>query len=165
MGGFSGIDQKNRVLNYMESSGRLWESVRLYKRRQVEKVLITGDKCCQDSALLFNYMREFGVPDSVFIIEPKALNTRQNVLYTMPLIKKIYKDKEVLLITSALHMKRSLACFAREGFHPDFYSVDTHQGKRYTFRDYYPDWKVAYTWQAIFNEWIGIVIYRIIRYI
>ncbi len=32
MGGFSNMDSINRVLTYMESSGRLWEAVRLYKQ-------------------------------------------------------------------------------------------------------------------------------------
>ncbi len=164
MGGFSEIDRTNGVLNYTEASGRLWESVRLYKRGQVEKILITGDNCCRDTVLFFNYMRELGVPGSAFIIEPRALNTRQNVVYTMPLIKGRYKDKEMLLITSALHMKRSLACFAREGVYPDFYSVDTHQGIRYTARDFYPNWHIACIWQAVFNEWIGMVVYRIAGY-
>lgn len=34
LGGFSGIDRTNGVLNYTEASGRLWESVRLHERGQ-----------------------------------------------------------------------------------------------------------------------------------
>lgn len=136
------------------------------KEDRVEKILITGDNCCRDTTLFFNYMRELGVPGSAFIIEPRALNTRlQNAVYTMPLIKGRYKDKEMLLITSALHMRRSLACFAREGAYPDFYSVDTHQGMHYNARDFYPNWHTACIWQFIFNEWIGLVVYRITGYI
>ncbi len=65
---------------------------------------------------------------------------------------------------SAIHMKRSVACFACECFYPDYYSVDTHQGIRNTARSFYPDWKTACTWQAIFNEWIGLMVYRIMGY-
>ncbi|WP_321438101.1 hypothetical protein [uncultured Bacteroides sp.] len=54
--------------------------------------------------------------------------------------------------------------FASLGFYPDFYSVNTHQGKINTLRNFYPDWSVACTWQSIFNEWIGYVVYKVVGY-
>lgn len=66
MDGFSDVNRVNRTLNYMESMGRLIETIRLYKRGQVGKIFISGDFCCIDPVLLFNYTRDLGVPDSVF---------------------------------------------------------------------------------------------------
>jgi len=89
-------------------------------------------------------MRELGIPGSVFIFERKARNTWENATYTVSLLKSNFKGNEVLLITSAIHTMRSLACFARESF--------------------YPNWKTMDTWQSIFNEWIGFVVYKIMGY-
>lgn len=155
----------NRIITYSDQSGRLMEALRFYKKRTVGKILITGDYCCSvDTTLFYNYMRELDVPDSAFIIERNALNTRQNATYSMLLVKGRYTDRETLIITSALHMKRSLACFAKEGFRPDYYSVDTHQGTSTELRQFYPNWKVAVLWQAVLNEWIGNVVYNIVGY-
>ena len=84
MGGFSDVDTVNKTLNYMESSGRLWEVVRLYKKGEVDKILISGDRCTICPKLFYNYMRELGIPDSVFILERKARNTRENATNTVP---------------------------------------------------------------------------------
>ena len=164
MGGFSDVDTVNKTLNYMESSGRLWEVVRLYKKGEVDKILISGDRCTICPKLFYNYMRELGIPDSVFILERKARNTRENATNTVPWLKSNFKGNEVLLITSAVHMKRGLACFAREGFYPHYYSVETHQGTYITSRSFYPNWKTMDTWQSVFNEWIGYVVYKIMGY-
>lgn len=164
MGGFSDMDTVNRTLNYMESSGRLIEAIRLYNKGHVEKILLSGDRCTVNLNLFYNYMRGLGIPDSVFILERKARNTRENATNTVPWLKSKFKGNEVLLITSAIHMKRSLACFAREGFYPHYYSVETHQGTIITSRSFYPNWKTMDTWQSVFNEWIGIVVYKIMGY-
>ena len=165
MGGFSDLDSANRVITYSDHSGRLMEALLLYKKGVVGKILVTGDACCnRDTTIFLHYMREMGVPDSTFIVEQRALNTRQNVTYSLPLLKGRCTDRQTLLITSALHMKRSLACFAREGFCPDFYSVETHRKMYNTTRQFYPDWSVTSTWQAVFNEWIGLVVYKIMGY-
>lgn len=164
MGGFSDVDTVNNTLSYMESSGRLIEAIRLYNKGHVEKILISGDKCIIKPKLFYNYMRELGIPDSVFILEKKARNIRENAIYTVSWLKSKFKGNEVLLITSAIHMKRSLACFACEGFYPHYYSVETHQGTIITGRSFYPNWKTMDTLQSVFNEWIGIGVYKMMGY-
>lgn len=175
MGGFSGINKETGQLNYVEGrADRLWEAVRLYKNKKVDNILITGDgstmidgngECTAD--LFLQYMSSLGVPDSVFILEQKARNTRQNAVNSVKMLNNMHiSDKDCLLVTSVEHIGRSLKCFAKEGFYPDWYAVSLYsKPSSFSHRSLYPDWGVMVKWQRLFNEWIGNMTYRIMGYI
>lgn len=147
-----------------DRADRLWEAVRLWRNGTIEKILITGDGTSivqpdgtSTEKLFLQYMEEMGIPQKVFILEKQALNTRQNALFTAEILKKEnIKGEECLLITSATHMKRSLACFKKTGIHPDYFPVNTYDTpKIINHRTFYPQWEAAIEWQELMNEWIG----------
>lgn len=159
LGGF--VDRQSTWFDYTDRSGRLMDAIRGYKTGQIEKILITGDASTWNVKNFCNYMRPFGVPDSAFIFEQRATNTRENAVYTLEIIRGKYSDKETVLFTNATHMKRSLACFAKVGFYPDYISVDTHQCVKYRFTSYLPSWRVMDDWFSIFKEWFGYGWYKV----
>ena len=61
------------------------------------------------------YMVCRGVPPDVIILEPASNNTRENALFTKPLIAKIPGTK--VLLTSDYHMTRAHRVFAKAGIH------------------------------------------------
>lgn len=175
MGGFGSMNRETGQMTYVENrADRLWEAVRLYKTGKVQQILITGDPSSiieddgsSTAELFLRYMEQLGVGREAFILEQQARNTRQNAVNTSDLLtKRGIKDKDCLLITSATHMKRSLQCFAKVGFHPDFMAVDVPAPpENINHRAFYPEWSAAVKWETIMNEKIGDLAYRIMGYI
>ena len=78
-------------------------------------------------------LREFGVPDDVMILEGRSRDTCENARYSAVLLRARGIDR-VLLITSALHMRRAVRFFALEGIEavpvPADHEARTVQGMR-----------------------------------
>ncbi len=175
MGGFASINKETKQLRYeSDRADRLWEAVRLWRIGQVERILITGDSTSfiqedgtSTTELFLRYMEEMGVPETTFILEQKARNTRENATYTAEILKREnITDKECLLITSATHIERSLKCFAKVGLHPDYYAVNIYDAPtNINHRSFYPSWDAAVKWQELMNEWIGDIAYKIMGYV
>lgn len=174
MGGFGFMNQERGQMRYGgDKADRLWEAVRLYKMGRVEHILITGDgtSCVNNKGdstadLFLTYMEQMRVPRATFILEQKARNTRENAVYTTEILKELdIRDRECVLITSAMHMKRSLGCFAKVGWAPDFFAVGVYSPPdEVTHRSFYPSWEAAVKWQEILNEWVGDCVYKIKGY-
>jgi uncharacterized SAM-binding protein YcdF (DUF218 family) len=174
MGGFASMNKATGQMRYeKDRADRLWESVRLWRNGHVEKILITGDPTSiiqsdgsSTVSLFLPYMAEMGVPPEVFILEQQAKDTRQNAVNTAALLReKGIDDADCLLITSAVHGKRSLACFAKVGIYPDYLPVNIYdKPDKINHRSFYPEWKAVVEWEEILNEWIGEWAYRVMGY-
>lgn len=171
MGGFSTIHVATGQLIYAEDrAGRLWEAVRLYKIGKVDRILISGDSASDirpdgksTVKMFFDYMADFGVPDSAFIIEPHARNSIENAEFSVKMLKNLgIDDSQCLLITNVSHMERSLQSFKKFDFEPDWYSVGLFSNNiLITHNLFYPDWRIMVKWQTLFKEWIGKVAYSV----
>jgi uncharacterized SAM-binding protein YcdF (DUF218 family) len=76
-----------------------------------------------DSVVLAHQLEDWGIAKERIIGEDKAVNTRENALFT----KKIARDRglsRVLVVTSAFHMPRAAECFAAVDMDVDTLSVD-----------------------------------------
>lgn len=175
MGGFSKVNPETGNVSFTEGRAeRLWEAVRLYKLGKIRKILITGDSSTlimpdgsSNTDSFLKYMEDFGIPREAFVLEQNAKNTRENALFSKEILEKTGLDKDnILLITSALHMDRSLAAFKKVGMTPDYYAVGVYSPPgEFTHRSLYPRWKAATEWEELFNEIIGKLSYRGAGYI
>lgn len=175
MGGFASMNKGTGQMKYeLNRADRLWEAVRLWKNGKIKRILITGDHTSviqpdgtSTKKLFLQYMKEMGIPEQAFILEQQARNTRENAIFTAEILKKEkIEDKECLLITSAGHMKRSLACFKKTGIHPDYLPVNTYEApQNINHRTFYPQWEAAVEWQELMNEWLGDLAYRMMGYV
>lgn len=174
LGGFGNISDDTRAVEYTNrTADRLWEAVRLWREGRVKRIMIAGDGTVSPRPDGFDpepdflaYMERQGVPREVFVNEKRALNTRQNAEYSIAMLDSMgVADSDCLLLTSATHMERAINCFARLGYHPDYYPVTIPDPVGpITHRSFYPRWEVAVEWEELFNELIGSVIYRISGY-
>jgi uncharacterized SAM-binding protein YcdF (DUF218 family) len=94
-------------------------AARIYHERPVSHVIVTGRAeplgSPDDTArAMADVMVAFGVPPERIIIEPLALDTRQNASFSTDLIHGLGATKTVL-VTSALHMPRAVMEFNRAG--------------------------------------------------
>jgi uncharacterized SAM-binding protein YcdF (DUF218 family) len=118
-------------INVGETADRMLQPILLYKAGIIQKIIITGGDTSikglrkddiHETAQVAKFMRAMGVDSSDIIREEKARNTHENAIYTKELIQNA--SAPFLLITSAAHMRRSMACFEKVGLHPVAYPVD-----------------------------------------
>jgi len=154
-----------------ESADRLIDAFRLYRIGKAPKILFTGGS----GILTFQETKEadyakqlfldLGVRPEDLVLESESRNTFENAIYTKQIIGE---DKSILLVTSALHMKRSLAIFEKAGFR----EVNPFPTDYRTYRDDLGFWdkclpSPGHLQQASHGvrEWIGIWAYRFQGYL
>lgn len=98
-------------------SNRFWLAGKLYLAGKAKYIILSGGNVFRQKHLQAeaHYVREklieMGVPDKVILIEPNSRTTQENALETKKLIEKT-KAKSALLVTSAIHMPRSMQLFS-----------------------------------------------------
>ena len=104
---------------------------------------------------------EVGVPKEDILIENKSRNTYENAKYTSELLGD--NTENLLLITSAWHMKRANLCFQKFNLNCDKFPTD------YTMKDkefnltylILPTARTYERWEILIKEWVGFVVYTI----
>jgi uncharacterized SAM-binding protein YcdF (DUF218 family) len=115
-------------------------------------------------------LKTLGVPDSAILQDPTSLNTYQNAVNVRQIIKERGIGR-VLLVTSAMHMPRSLQIFQRQGIKAipaptDFLITqqelkEPNSSAQATLLNLLPDAdRLRMTTRAI-KEYIGTIIYRL----
>jgi uncharacterized SAM-binding protein YcdF (DUF218 family) len=177
LGGASRSVAHPRIIPDLNEHGdRLLYAAKLYKDGKAPLIILSGgriqwfgggDSEAQDMA---NILELMGIPRNALLLEPNSLNTYQNAIYT----QKILQEKEieqVLLVTSAMHIPRSLAIFKKQGINAipaptDFLIsernlTEVNYSKESKILSFIPDTEsLDRTTQAI-KEYIGTVIYRL----
>ena len=113
---------------------------------------------------------EEGIPQEDILVESVSKNTYQNAVESKNVLDALLPGNEsILLITSAIHMKRSIACFEKAGFRPfDTFSTDHYtRSKRGYYLDEYiiPNESVLSDWHKLIHEWVGYLTYWMMGYI
>ncbi len=166
-----------RVIPDMSERGdRLLYGAKLYKDGLAPLIILSGgriqwrgggDSEAKDMATILELM---GIPKQAMVLEPKSLNTYQNAAYTQKILQKKGINK-ILLVTSAMHMPRSLAIFKKQGINAIPAPTDFLISKQELSEPNYsiesqllsliPDTgSLDFTTQAI-KEYIGTFIYRL----
>lgn len=132
-------EDTNRI-NVGETADRMLQPLLLYRAGIISKIIITGGDTSikglrsdeiHETDQVAKFLISMGVNSTAIIREEKARNTHENATYTQTLLKN--SKEPILLITSAAHMRRSIACFQKVGLNPVAYPVDhkkkdTHMG-------------------------------------
>ena len=172
LGGMSKYDSNLNLLSFGNNVDRLMQTIKLYKIKKIKKIFISGG-----SGSLINqqfkeayYLREYlivaGIPEEDILYETKSRNTHENAVYTVANLKEI-KGENCLLITSAVHMKRAIACFKEMGINPDYYVTDRYSTPRKFIFDYLfiPNAETFAVWDVLFHEYIGYFVYYIVGFV
>lgn len=167
------LNPNDRVY-FQRGADRVTHSVQLYKAGLLEKILISGGSGRlvgepEPEANLFKKaMMMMGVSDSDIIIENETRNTYESAVQVKQMLEdQGYKGADCLLITSAFHMRRSLACYRKAGVHPDSFTTDFYSHPR----EFYPDSLIVpqlnalIVWHKLVREWVGFLAYKLAGYI
>lgn len=115
----AGVDKyKSKIGTNILANSRILETLRIYtlaKKANINyKIIISGGdpkSYGQSEAEVYEkVLEQLGVPKKDIILENKSLNTYQNARYVSKIIKKL-PYKEYILVTSGIHMKRSILYF------------------------------------------------------
>jgi uncharacterized SAM-binding protein YcdF (DUF218 family) len=171
----SGMAEYNKDLNVLSARrgiDRIWQTISLYKKGKIKKILISGDsgyvirKGLHEADQLKEVLVKWGIPSEDVIVENKSKNTYENAQFTGDMMKKYKYKKKFLLITSALHMPRSKACYDKAGLPTTIYPTDYYsQHSDNLFKLFFePSSSKLYAWEALLHEWIGVITYKIKGY-
>ncbi len=148
------------------SADRLTDSILLYKAGKGNYLLFTGgsgiifEQESKEATFAKQFLLSFGIPEDKILLESESRNTFENGLYS----KKILDDKQlkrIILVTSAFHMKRSVAIFKKLGidvipFPTDYRSLKTGMN----WETFVPSTGALDTTTISIKEWIGIFAYE-----
>jgi uncharacterized SAM-binding protein YcdF (DUF218 family) len=164
-----------KYVEISEGGNRILHTVRLYKAHYAPVIICTGGKipflhdfpgseARSMSELLVELM---GIDSSAIIIEDKAQNTHDHG----PKIKEICENrgvkKDIILVTSAMHMHRSVKVFRKYGFtvYPaptDFWAEKKTQWNVFSFL---PESGALNGSTAALHEYYGLMAYTIMGWL
>jgi uncharacterized SAM-binding protein YcdF (DUF218 family) len=102
---------------------RLVQALWLYRRGYIRKILISGGMVQltgvfgqpDENIQIQRCLREAGVAAEDILVENKSRNTHENAVFSAALLRKQFPNQRYILCTSAMHMRRALGCFRRQG--------------------------------------------------
>jgi uncharacterized SAM-binding protein YcdF (DUF218 family) len=157
-----------------KGADRIVHTVQLYKLGLIEKILVSGgsgrivDIKEREADRFKELMVLMGVPDSVILLENQTRNTYESAIEVKKMLAALeYPPDDCLLITSAFHMRRSLACYRKVGLPLDSFSTDfyAHQGAYYPDAFFIPKVEALVIWNKLVKEWVGMIAYRLAGHI
>ncbi|GHA79159.1 YdcF family protein [Pontibacter akesuensis] len=155
-----------------KGADRLLHTLQLYRLGKVDKILITGgkgflmDDMVPEAEQLKRILLMAKVPEEDIVIETRAVNTRENALFTAELLERHPEWQRVLLVTSAFHMRRAAGCFEKAGIRFDAYPTDFYSSAPIYTPDYtiIPSAISFESWHHLIHEIAGYMVYKILGY-
>ena len=158
-----------------EAGDRILYGARLYNQKRAPKLLLSGGRVSwrggsggSEAEDMKQIAMAMDVPAEDILLEGNSLNTRQNAVNTQAILQS-ESINSVLLVTSAIHMPRSVAIFKKLGINvipapTDYLSPTETQGPgtlEGRILSLLPDAEAQSHFTRALKEYIGFVIYRL----
>ena len=145
-----------------EAVDRVYKAAQLYREGKGKVVVVTAgnqpwsESRWAEAELIQGLLMEWGVEQSVIMLEASSRNTRENAVYSKNIIDA-YGCTNTLLVTSAAHMPRSVAAFRSVGIPVFPVSTDVRIAGTYqlTALDFIPDAQALEMTSDAIREWLG----------
>jgi uncharacterized SAM-binding protein YcdF (DUF218 family) len=102
---------------YSQPLIRLMEGIRVFRQNPGSKLVLSGCGAFDpvpEAHVMADVARFLGVEKNDIILESRSNDTKDQAL----LIKQIVGNQQFVLVTSAIHMPRSVALFRKQGMNP-----------------------------------------------
>ena len=167
LGGAMQHDQHQPYPGLSRAADRYWHAARLFHADRAKRVILSGGRTpgrgpgmteAEAAAVL---MRDLGVPDAALVLETDALTTHENAVN----VARMMADRDLrtlLLVTSALHMRRSEAAFRGAGLDPVPVATDfeVRPASNRALRRWLPSASALASSSRAFHEYVGFWYYR-----
>ncbi len=159
-----------------QHGNRIIYAAQLYRQKKAPVIILSGGRIDwagqghSESEDMATILTSIGIPTEALIQEPNSLNTYQNAVY----VKKILESRgihRVLLVTSAIHMPRSLLIFNRLGIDviptpTDFIITESDMKDlvgtpKAAILSFLPDVENLNQVTSALREYVGIIVYRL----
>lgn len=164
------------AVDLSEEGDRVFYGAQLYREGNAPVVIASGGRIFwrgggpSESEDMAQILKTLGVPTSAILQDPTSLNTYQNAVNVRQ-IMKARGIRRVLLVTSAMHMPRSLRIFQRLGIEaipaPTDFQItqqeldEPNSSPQSTVLSLLPDaGRLEMTTRAL-KEYIGSLVYRL----
>lgn len=146
------------------ANGRILAAVAQYQSCRASggecKVLASGGDALRngapEAAVYRDALVRAGVPAADVVLEDRSLSTWHNAQYSKPILAA-YAPQHIVLVTSGLHMRRSLLYFAHFGLTPEPVRGDLIE----PLWSFYPlSWNFTVA-DAALHEYVGIARYHV----
>lgn len=157
---------------FRSGSDRLLQTIDLYKKDIIKKIIISGGsghliyRDRTEASFIKKYLTGIGIDGSDIYVENTSKNTFENARFTARLLEKNNIHDSVLLVTSALHMRRAAACFEKQSVLVIQYPTSKITGPRIKNFDhlFIPSIKTLENWNLLIHEIIGFGVYKLLGY-
>jgi uncharacterized SAM-binding protein YcdF (DUF218 family) len=162
-----GIDPPGRLhgpANLNAQADRVLYAAELYHAGRVGRLLLSGGanpmiSARSEAAVTRELLLALGVPAEAILVEEESRNTRENAAFSARLLRDQGIDR-ILLVTSALHMRRALARFEAQGLDVIPAATDHEARDRFTAVDWLPDAEALDGAGRAFKEIVGFWVGR-----
>jgi uncharacterized SAM-binding protein YcdF (DUF218 family) len=158
-------------IEFTESVDRILEGIRLVKRGIADKLFIVGgsgnpfNRGLSEARVLRTFALQLGLQDEQVLTEEVSRNTYESAVKATEILR-IGSYRDLVLITTALHMPRAAAAFHKQGLFPDLYPVDFQSGRGgITMLSLFPSTRALEVMTYVVHESVGRVMYRLQGYI
>lgn len=170
LSGMANYDAKNDVIVFNRNADRLLQALPKFKNKSLSNLLITGGSGDiyhpenRESDLLKRYLKSIDYNTDSIWFENKSRNTYENAKFSKEFLDgKLthIENKKLVIITSAAHMRRSLACFEKQGLVCDYIQTNKYSGPRkFQFEHcFIPQIAILKGWNHLAHEILGYVTY------
>ena len=141
------------------AADRVWHAARLFRARKAPLVLMSGGNdpalsLTPEAHAMRDFIQDLGVPSAAVLLEPDSRNTRENAQLSAALLRQ-RQISSVLLVTSALHMRRAMAHFKAQGLQVVPVATDHSPLAAPGLAGWLPDAGALYDSGRAFKELIG----------
>lgn len=168
LGGGVTYDAISKRVKYGSNMQRYTDAIDLYKRGIIKKILVSSGS----GSMVYDWKEadwiqkmyvQFGVAQEDIWVENRSRNTAENAQFSKQMLDSLNFQGTAYLITSATHMRRSMACFSKAGIKTAPYSVNKMTGRRVFYPDhlFLPNAYALVKWDALIHEWIGCIAYKL----
>lgn len=159
---------------FQKGADRVVHTVQLYKLGLIDRILVSGGSGRlvevgeREADRFKEVMLLMGVPDSVIMLENFTRNTHESAVAVSKIVRELkYSPAECVLITSAFHMRRSLACYRKAGLPMDSFTTDFYAHHHAYYPDAFiiPKLDALIMWHKLVREWTGMAAYWVAGYV
>lgn len=173
----TGVTKGNMVpddrVYFHRGADRVTHTLQLYRLGIIDKILISGgsgsltERRTKEADEIADALILMGVAGEDLIIENESRNTHESAVAIKKILQDSISSSECLLITSAFHMRRSRACFAKIDWPCDTFTTDflIHERKFTPDVLVIPRLDSLQIWHIMIREWVGMVAYKLSGYI
>ncbi|HCS89264.1 MAG: YdcF family protein [Thiohalocapsa sp. PB-PSB1] len=165
-GGLRGAQSPHLFPDLNNAADRVWHAARVFHAGKTPLVVLSGGGFAwrpahdSEAAAMLAFLLDLGVPREHVVLETRSRTTRENALETRRKLEPL-GIQHILLITSALHMRRARATFAAVGFDviPVASDHEVAFGKAKTLLDYLPNAESLERSSRAVKEYLGFWVY------